>query len=74
MATPSREEFPVEPVGVTSEDPRTAEFAELLPTCQRSVFLCAMSLLGNVAERLLPLVPCSVLAVKPADFHCRVAP
>lgn len=29
-------------------------------------------LLGNTAERLLPEVPCSVLAVKPADFHCCV--
>jgi universal stress protein E len=29
-------------------------------------------LLGNTAERLLPEVPCSVLAVKAADFHCTV--
>jgi universal stress protein E len=28
-------------------------------------------LLGNTAERLLPQVPCSVLAVKPADFRTR---
>lgn len=26
-------------------------------------------MLGNTAERLLPEVPCSLLAVKPADFH-----
>ncbi len=30
------------------------------------------TLLGNTAERLLPEVPCSVLAVKPPDFKCRV--
>jgi universal stress protein E len=29
-------------------------------------------LLGNTAERLLPDVPCSILAVKPADFRCVV--
>jgi universal stress protein E len=28
-------------------------------------------LLGNTAERLLPEVPCSVLAIKPADFGMR---
>jgi universal stress protein E len=28
--------------------------------------------LGNTAERLLPEVQCSVLAVKPADFQCPV--
>jgi universal stress protein E len=27
-------------------------------------------LVGNTAERLLPEVACSVLAVKPADFPC----
>ena len=25
-------------------------------------------IVGNTAERLLPQIPCSVLAVKPADF------
>ncbi len=28
--------------------------------------------IGNTAERLLPEVPCSVLAVKPPGFHCSV--
>jgi universal stress protein E len=28
--------------------------------------------IGNTAERLLPEVHCSLLAVKPPDFHCRV--
>ena len=28
---------------------------------------------GNTAERLLPRIPCSVLAVKPPDFVCPVA-
>lgn len=27
---------------------------------------------GNTAERLLPLLPCSVLAVKPDDFECPI--
>lgn len=30
--------------------------------------------IGNTAERLLPEVPCSVLTVKPANFHCPVHP
>ncbi|MEZ6122469.1 MAG: universal stress protein [Planctomycetaceae bacterium] len=29
-------------------------------------------LLGNTAERLLPEIPCSVLAIKPDDFQCPV--
>jgi universal stress protein E len=29
-------------------------------------------MLGNMAERLLPHVPCSVLVIKSADFHCVV--
>ena len=29
-------------------------------------------LVGNTAERLLPEVPCSVLAIKPADFQCPI--
>ena len=28
--------------------------------------------IGNTAERLLPQLACSVLAVKPAEFHCPV--
>jgi universal stress protein E len=32
----------------------------------------AGALLGNTAERLLPAVSCSLLAVKPADFDCSV--
>ncbi|QEG36322.1 universal stress protein [Bythopirellula goksoeyrii] len=28
---------------------------------------------GNTAERLLPQIPCSVLAVKPHDFKCPIA-
>jgi len=27
---------------------------------------------GNTAERLLPHLPCSLLAVKPADFECQI--
>ncbi len=30
------------------------------------------ALLGNLAERLLPELRCSVLAAKPADFHSPV--
>ncbi len=30
-------------------------------------------LTGNTAERLLPRVPCSILAVKPHDFVCPIA-
>ncbi|MFQ5731698.1 MAG: universal stress protein [Planctomycetaceae bacterium] len=30
-------------------------------------------LIGNTAERLMAHVPCSVLAVKPADFECPIA-
>jgi RNA polymerase sigma-70 factor (ECF subfamily) len=67
MAIPSREEFPSEPVGVTSQDPRAAVFAELLPTCQRSVFLCAMSLLGNVADAEEVVQECGLLMWK--KFH-----
>ena len=26
--------------------------------------------MGNTAERLLPLLPCSVLAIKPEGFEC----
>lgn len=29
-------------------------------------------LLGNTAERLLPLLTCSVLAIKPPGFHCPI--
>ena len=29
-------------------------------------------LTGNTAERLLPRIPCSVLAVKPPDFVCPI--
>jgi universal stress protein E len=29
--------------------------------------------IGNTAERLLPEVPCSVLAVKPPDFICPIS-
>lgn len=29
-------------------------------------------LLGNTAERLLPEIPCSILAIKPDDFQCPV--
>lgn len=29
-------------------------------------------LVGNVTERLLPHLPCSLLAVKPADFVCQI--
>jgi universal stress protein E len=29
-------------------------------------------LMGNTAERLMPQLNCSVLAVKPADFRCPV--
>jgi universal stress protein E len=31
-------------------------------------------LVGNTAERLLPRIPCSVLAVKPAAFVCPIVP
>lgn len=31
-------------------------------------------LIGNTAERLLPVVNCSLLAVKPDDFVCPIAP
>lgn len=30
-------------------------------------------LFGNTAERLLPEIPCSILAIKPDDFECPVA-
>lgn len=40
----------MEPSGVNPQDPRAGEFTALLPTCQRSIFLCAMSVLGNVAD------------------------
>jgi hypothetical protein len=30
-------------------------------------------MIGNTAERLLPEVRCSVLAVKPPDFICPIA-
>jgi universal stress protein E len=30
-------------------------------------------LIGNTAERLLPVVPCSLLAVKPPDFVCPIS-
>lgn len=42
----------------------------VLGTASRSGF--AALLQGNTAERLLPEVPCSVLAVKPADFNAVV--
>ena len=29
---------------------------------------------GNTAERLLPQIPCSVLAIKPADFKSPITP
>jgi universal stress protein E len=32
------------------------------------------ALIGNTAERVLPEVPCSLLAVKPPDFQCPVQP
>ncbi len=32
------------------------------------------ALLGNAAERLLPELRCSIVAVKPPDFHCPVHP
>jgi RNA polymerase sigma-70 factor (ECF subfamily) len=38
------------PSGLNPQDPRAGEFTALLATCQRPVFLCAMSLLGNVAD------------------------
>jgi len=31
-------------------------------------------LIGNTAERLLPRISCSLLAVKPEDFTCQIAP
>ncbi len=31
-------------------------------------------LIGNTAERILPELPCSVLAVKPTDFVCPISP
>ena len=31
-------------------------------------------LVGNTAERILPELPCSVLAVKPTDFVCPIEP
>ncbi len=31
-------------------------------------------LIGNTAERILPELPCSVLAVKPDDFKCPIKP
>ena len=46
----SRGDSLMEPRGVNSQDPRAGEFTALLPTCQRSMFLCAMSLLGNVTD------------------------
>ncbi len=38
------------PSGLNPQDPRAGEFTSLLSTCQRSIFLCAISLLGNVAD------------------------
>ena len=29
-------------------------------------------LFGNTAERLLPELPCSILAIKPDDFQCPI--
>ncbi len=40
----------MEPGGSNPQDPRAGEFTALLASCQRSVFLCAMSVLGNVAD------------------------
>jgi RNA polymerase sigma-70 factor (ECF subfamily) len=57
----------MEPVGVTSQDTRAEEFAALLPTCQRSVFLCAMSLLGNAADAEEVVQECGLLMWK--KFH-----
>ncbi len=57
----------MEPIGVSSQDSQAAEFAELLPTCQRSVFLCAMSLLGNVADAEEVVQECGLLMWK--KFH-----
>lgn len=62
------------------EDPATA----ILDYCQQnSIDLLVMGtiarsgipgmLMGNTAERLLPLVRCSVLAAKPDDFVCPVS-
>jgi len=39
-------------------------------TMARSGF--SRMLIGNTAERLLPQIPCSLLAVKPDDFECLV--
>ncbi len=30
-------------------------------------------LIGNTAEKLLPLLPCAILAIKPRDFECPVS-
>jgi RNA polymerase sigma-70 factor (ECF subfamily) len=57
----------MEPVRVSSHDSRADEFAALLPTCQRSVFLCAMSLLGNVADAEEVVQECGLLMWK--KFH-----
>ena len=54
----------MEPMGVSSQDPQAAEFAALLPTCQRSVFLCAMSLLGNAADAEEVVQECGLLMWK----------
>ena len=51
----------MEPMGVSSQDPQAAEFAALLPTCQRSVFLFAMSLLGNAADAEEVVQECGLL-------------
>jgi RNA polymerase sigma-70 factor, ECF subfamily len=57
----------IEPSGLNRQDPRAAEFCTLLATCQRSVFLCAMSLLGNAADAEEVAQECSLLMWK--KFH-----
>jgi RNA polymerase sigma-70 factor, ECF subfamily len=57
----------MEPSGLNPQDACTREFAALLPTCQRSVFLCAMSLLGNAADAEEVVQECGLLMWK--KFH-----
>jgi len=53
--------------GVSPQDGRAGEFSELLATSRRAVFLCAMSLLGNVADAEEVVQECGLLMWK--KFH-----
>ena len=78
----SQYQFATEPdVHIVSDPPEVAVLREIeehnielltMGTVARSGI--AGLLTGNTAERLLPQIPCSVMAVKPRDFVSPVAP